>query len=56
MTPAECKAEIAKEYERMKRAGVRNPDTIIISLCRDAARHNGVPEYWREYMPKGAEE
>lgn len=51
MTPDQLKALLRGEYEELLRRGVRNPDVLIEARCREAAAHNGVPEYWRNYMP-----
>lgn len=54
MTPEQCKFAIRQEYEALKRKRVRGLDLIIESRCREAARHNGIPEFWQEYLPYAA--
>ncbi len=57
MSPAECRASIRRESEALLQraaAGRINRSCvagIVESLCREAARHNGVPERWRDYVP-----
>jgi hypothetical protein len=52
MTPDECKRQIKKEYENLLQRNVRNAEVLIEARARAAARHNGIPEYWREYLPE----
>ena len=55
--PAEVKRLIAIEAQGMMlkfRSNKIKYDTVcrvIEARCREGARHNGVPEAWREYMP-----
>ena len=57
MTPDQVRVQIAKEYSVLKsradKGEIRTACiyTIIESRCREGARHNGVPGYWREYLP-----
>jgi hypothetical protein len=57
MTPDQCKAAIQDEYlYLLKRAngGKLNHSAIyriVEGSARAAASHNGIPEFWKEYMP-----
>ena len=58
MTPDRLREIIASEYRTkiaLSKYGKLNESCIygiIESRCREAARHNGVPDCWREYLPK----
>lgn len=54
MTPGEVKLAIHREYLLLKRRGLSDSTiaNIIAARCREGARHNGVPEAWRNYLPE----
>jgi len=61
MTPDQCKTAIKSEYNTlmaMVGRGTLN-ETAVFGLiepsCRNAARHNGVPNLWRMYLPPGVQ-
>ena len=57
MTPEQCRKEIQSAYHLMiirSANGEINESCIsgiIESRCMDAARHNGIPNSWRNYLP-----
>lgn len=58
MTPTQCKEQIRDDYLHFMdrvREGKLNESAVyglVESRCREAARHNGVPEYWKHYLPE----
>lgn len=52
-TPEQCREQIQREYDRLIELALLGKinycciDARIESMARDAARHNGIPEYWR---------
>jgi len=58
MTPDQCKRVINKSKEnllQLAQTGKINQSCIeglLESQARAAARHNGIPNAWRNYMPE----
>jgi hypothetical protein len=56
MTPSEeCKKAITAEYFKCLKEQVQHKHMCILikNRCQDAAKHNGMIGYWREYIPEG---
>ena len=58
MTPSQVKEQIKQEHKRLSkladlkkinRSAIYN---LIKKQAQDGARHNGIPEYWRNYIPE----
>ena len=53
MTPDEIKISIRAQYQRLLQRDINRSAIpgLIKSRAQEGARHNGVPELWRNYMP-----
>lgn len=57
-TPDQCKRQVLQEYERLmecvraKKINASCVYGIVKARAQEAARHGGIPDYWREYMPE----
>lgn len=54
-TPDQCKRQIEAEWKRLKdkKNGSVGTYNIIKARAKEAARHGGIPECWRNYLPEG---
>jgi hypothetical protein len=58
MTPDECKRSVEDFALLLERRVARREinasviPTLLADVARDAARHNGIPEAWRNYLPE----
>jgi len=58
MSPNEIKACIVQEKLHLEARAAKGEilysciDGLIEASAREGARHGGIPEYWREYLPK----
>ncbi len=54
MTPEDCKKAIQIEYENSLKNGISHKNICILikNRCQKAASHNGLSDYWRDYIPE----
>ena len=60
MTPDQSKREIQRRYDLMVDRSINGevspgaPHRVAEGMAMEAARHHGIPEAWRNFMPKNA--